>query len=53
LLICAGLGVGLFLFLVEGIKQAGLGLIPLFIGIGYLVVAKLEADRPAEQASLS
>ena len=55
LLVCAGVGIGLF-FLAEGGPEEGmLGMIPVLIGVGYLIVARLQAraasarelDQPA------
>jgi hypothetical protein len=53
LLICAGLGTALFLAFEEGPREAGLGLIPGLVGVGYLVLAKLESARETSQPSLS
>lgn len=43
--VLVGLGLGLSLFLFEIDKPWSLGLIPLFMGVGYLVVWKLEGGR--------
>ena len=48
LLVSAGIGIGLFLLFDEGAEEAALGLIPMLIGAGYLVLAKLEWSRPSE-----
>jgi hypothetical protein len=45
LLVSAGVGIGLFILLEDGPRDAALGLVPTFIGIGYLIVAKLEWTR--------
>lgn len=45
-LIALGLGLALFMFQME--KPWGLGLIPLFMGVGYLIVWKLETGRQAK-----
>jgi hypothetical protein len=46
LLLSAGVGIALFIWLEDGIQDAAVGLVPMFIGIGYLIVAKLEWSRP-------
>jgi hypothetical protein len=45
LLVSAGVGIGLFILLEDGPRDAALGLVPTFIGIGYLIVAKLDWAR--------
>jgi hypothetical protein len=45
LLICAGIGIGLFLILADGEEGASMGLVPILIGVGYLIVAKLEGRK--------
>lgn len=45
LLICAGIGIAAFLLLSGGEEGAGLGLIPILIGVGYLLVARLDGRR--------
>jgi hypothetical protein len=45
LLICAGIGIIGFLVLAGGKDGASLGLIPILIGIGYLIVARLDGRR--------
>lgn len=49
LLVCAGLGLGLFLLFEDGLDEAALGLIPIFVGVGYLIVAKLGRSPRSEQ----
>lgn len=45
-----GLGVSLTLFIIsESARGAAIGIIPLFIGIGYLVAAKLDPKLPVEE----
>ena len=39
---CTGVGIGLFLFFEQGGREAMVGLIPVFIGLGYLIVYGLE-----------
>jgi hypothetical protein len=51
LLICAGLGIGLFLLFEEGRSEAMLGFIPAIVGVGYLIVAKIESSRAGEQTA--
>ena len=51
LLICAGIGIGLFLIFADGEEGAGLGLIPILIGVGYLIVATLESRRERQLGS--
>ena len=46
LLLSAGVGIFLFLLIDEGGDDAALGFVPAFIGIGYLIVAKLERQWP-------
>jgi hypothetical protein len=45
LLVCAGVGIALFLLADSGPEEAMLGMIPALIGVGYLIVARLEARR--------
>jgi hypothetical protein len=48
-LLCLGVGLAIFLGAEEGPEAAALGLIPAFVGAGYLIVARLERRRaPAE-----
>ena len=49
LLVCAGLGLGLFFLIEDGWDEAALGLIPIFIGIGYLIVSRIERSPRGEQ----
>jgi Domain of unknown function (DUF6249) len=51
LLICFGLGVGLFLIFADGEEGAGMGLIPILVGIGYLIVAALDSRRERQRGS--
>jgi hypothetical protein len=51
LLICFGLGIALFLIVADGEEGAGLGLIPILVGIGYLIVAALETRRERQLGS--
>jgi hypothetical protein len=46
-LMCAGLGLGLFLLVADGIQGALLGLIPISVGVGYLVVASMQQKEDA------
>ncbi|MEP7155788.1 MAG: DUF6249 domain-containing protein [Betaproteobacteria bacterium] len=45
ILIALGLGLGLFMYQMD--KPWSLGFIPLFMGVGYLIVWKLESAREA------
>ena len=52
LLVCAGVGIGLFFLAEGGPQELLLGLIPAFIGVGYLIVAKIEKSRETSQPAL-
>lgn len=45
LLVCTGVGIALFLLADSGPEEAMLGMIPALIGVGYLIVARIEARR--------
>ena len=49
--VLVGLGLGLALFMYQMDKPWSLGLIPLFMGVGYLVVWKLDTGRTRNQKS--
>ena len=46
LLVATGLGLGLFLLIGSGVQECLLGLIPAFIGAGYLVLYRLATREP-------
>ena len=50
-LIALGLGLALFMYQMD--KPWSVGLIPLFMGVGYLVVWKLEAGKPSGTGKIS
>ena len=51
LLVCTGIGIGLFLLFEDGLDEAALGLVPILIGIGYLIVAKLDSKMDRQLGS--
>lgn len=48
-LVLVGLGLALSAFMYEIGKPWSIGLIPLFMGIGFLVVWKMESGKPAKK----
>ena len=52
-LICLGVGMATFLWAVDGPDTGALGLIPALVGVGYLIAARLDRPRPADEPSLT
>ena len=47
--VLVGLGIGLSMFMYQVNAPWSVGLIPFFMGVGYLIVWKLDADKTGDQ----